>query len=122
MATKRIQNLDSDLSPVKVCVLLHELVARNDKNAIKSFNFVKTVASYLEDPVVFNSLETITQAKIFNDLTQVAVVTNIRHPLMEKQRDYLHKHMNRLQEQSVIFCLTALNNMAKIDRRNLTQG
>ena len=35
---------------------------------------------------------------------------------------HLHKHMNRLQEQSVIFCLTALNNLAKMDRRNLTQG
>jgi hypothetical protein len=122
MATKRVQNLDSDLSPVKICVLFHELVAKNDKNAIKNSTFVKTIASYLDDPVVFNSLETITHAKIFNDLTQVAVMTNNKHPLMYKQREYLHKHMNRLQEQSVIFCLTALNNLAKMDRRNLTQG
>lgn len=122
MATKRVQNLDSDLNPAKICVLFHELVNKNDKNAMRNTIFVKTIANYLEDPVVFNSLETITQAKIFNDLTKISVLTNIKHPLMFKQRDYLHKHMNRLQEQSVIFCLTALNNLAKMERRNLTQG
>lgn len=38
---------------------------------------------------------------------------------MYSQRDYLHKHMNRLQEQSVIFCLNALNNLARADRLNI---
>jgi hypothetical protein len=70
---------------------------------------------------VFNSLETITHAKAFNNFTQVAAASGSKYPLMYKQRDYLHKNMNRLQEKSVIYCLSALNNIAKFERKNLTQ-
>lgn len=103
-------------------VLFHEIVAKNDKLASKNGNFVKTIATYLDDPVVFNSLETITHAKAFNNFTQVAAASGSKYPLIYKQRDYLHKNMNRLQEQSVIYCLSALNNIAKFERKNLTQG
>ena len=103
-------------------VLFHEIVAKNDKLAGKNVEFVKTIANYLDNPVVFNSLETISHAKAFNNFTQVAAVSGAKFPIIYKMRDYLHKNMNRLQEQSVIYCLSALNNITKFERRNLTQG
>lgn len=120
--TRRIQNLDADISPSRLCVLVHELFSRGEKNAIRNKEFIKAFGNYLEDPVVFNSLETIQHAKIFKDLTIAAIEYNNKHTLMKKQLEYLHKHMNRLQEQSVIFCLEALNNLSKMERYSLQQS
>lgn len=117
--TRRIQNLDAEISPNRLCVLVHDLFSRREKNAIKNKEFIKAFGNYLEDSVVFNSLETIQHAKIFKDMTIAAMEYNNKHTLMRKQLEYLHKHMNRLQEQSVIFCLEALNNLSKMERVSL---
>jgi len=44
---KRLQNLDADLSPNKVCVLFHDLLTRGERNAIKNKTFITAFGNYL---------------------------------------------------------------------------
>ena len=70
---KRIENLDADLSPNKVCVLFHDLLTRGERNAIRNKTFITAFGNYLQDEIVFNSLETMTRARVFNDMSMAAV-------------------------------------------------
>lgn len=62
-----------------------------------------------------------TNAKIFAILGKASVSLHHRFDLMSDLTEHLHKHLNELQEGSVLMCLEGINSILTFKQKQLTK-
>lgn len=106
---ERITNLDAGMSIPKIVNLINEFFTRGDKIPFGTLPLIKAFDKYLKEELSLEQLEPIMAAKIFRMFSKISCESSFKSQMTTTLIEHLHKHMNQLQEQSVILCMDGIN-------------